>query len=81
MTFATRRSRSAPARVAPKPRTGRRCSCACTRDGPSVAGYAVEILDMSEGEEAGIKGRGPRDSTGQLRFGFLTPGDGRASTR
>jgi peptide chain release factor 2 len=38
-------------------------------------GYAVEILDMSEGEEAGIKGA-VLEIKGQYAFGFLRPETG-----
>src|SRR5690349_10512931 len=38
-------------------------------------GYAVEVLDMSEGEEAGIKGA-VLEIRGQYAFGFLRPETG-----
>jgi peptide chain release factor 2 len=38
-------------------------------------GYAVDILDMSEGEEAGIKGA-VLEITGQYAYGFLRPETG-----
>ncbi|HEX6315850.1 MAG TPA: peptide chain release factor 2 [Gemmatimonadaceae bacterium] len=38
-------------------------------------GYAIEILDMSEGEEAGIKGA-VLEISGQYAFGFLRPETG-----
>ena len=41
-------------------------------------GYEVEILDLSEGEEAGIKGA-VLEIKGQYAYGFLKAGDGRAS--
>ena len=42
-------------RAAPSPRTGRRCSCACSCAGADSHGYETEVLDTTEGEEAGIK--------------------------
>ena len=36
-----------PAPAAPRARTGPRCSCACTRAGPSGDGYKIEIIDMT----------------------------------
>jgi peptide chain release factor 2 len=44
-----------PAPAAPKARTGQTCCCACTPAGPSSTGYKVELLEMHDGEEAGIK--------------------------
>ena len=54
-TGAMRWSPSTPAPAAPRARTGPRCSCACTRAGPSGTGFEVELLDLQEGDEAGIK--------------------------
>ena len=58
-TFATRRSRSAPAPAAPRRRTGRRCSCACTRAGRSGKGYG--------GDPRHERGRGGRDQGRRAR--------------
>jgi len=43
--------------AAPRRRTGRRCSSACTSNTAERSGLAVEVLEESEGEVAGIKRR------------------------
>ena len=54
-TRQTRSSSSTRVRAGSTPRTGPRCSPACMCAGPSGAGFKAEILDTTEGEEAGIK--------------------------
>ena len=44
-----------PAPAAPRARTGPRCCCACTRAGPSGTATRSQLIEESEGEEAGIK--------------------------
>ena len=48
-------SKSMPAPAAPRARTGPRCCCACIRAGPSARRFKVEVLEVHDGEEAGIK--------------------------
>ena len=45
-----------PAPAAPRARTGPRCCSACTRRWAEKHGFKVDVVDWTDGEEAGIKG-------------------------
>ena len=79
-TFATRSWRSAPAPAAPRRRIGRQMLMRMYTRWAERKGYAIEILDLSDGEEAGIKGA-VLEIKGLYAYRILESGSGRASAR
>ena len=79
---ARRRARDAStrARAAPTPRTGRRWCCGWRCAGPSSAASTVELLEVSAGEEAGIKSATFRVS-GENAYGLFGAEKRRAPAR
>ena len=68
-TSATRCARSRRARAAPTPRTGPRCSTACTSAGPSAAGFDGRGGVVHAGLGGGpVLGRVPREGPLRLRL-------------
>jgi peptide chain release factor 2 len=63
-------STSRPVPAAPRRRTGRPCSCACTLKWADRHGIKTEIIDQSPGEVAGIKGA-TISMTGDHAYGWL----------
>ena len=48
-------SKSMPAPAAPRRRIGPRCCCACTTRWAEQHGYKIQLMEQSEGEQAGLK--------------------------
>ncbi len=69
-TATTPSSRSTPAPAAPRRRTGPRCCCACTRAGRRRTATSIQLMESSEGEQAGIKSA-TLQVTGPNAYGWL----------